>query len=375
MKIKLEHITIGQLVEGFVDRGGEGGGDLSVVGYGGRLDIRPPYQREFVYDVEKRDAVIGTVMKEYPLNVMYWAICPGGRYEIIDGQQRTVSICRYVADGSFSVNGRAFHNLQNDEQARILRYELMVYFCDGEDSEKIEWFKTINISGEKMTAQELRNAVYAVGSRWLYEAKRFFSLRTCPAQGLAGAYMKGSPERQEYLETVLRWKAEDDGVGSIEEYMDLHAKDDGAEELVGYFRGVVEWVEGVFAEGCRGKYMKGLPWGVFYNRYREKRFDSIVVADDVKRLMGDEEVTNKKGVYLYVIDGDEKHLNLRVFEDKVKTQKYHAQGGRCAICEKACEAGDMHGDHIVPWSRGGKTLPDNCQMLCGKCNLKKSAGV
>jgi len=167
MDINLTEITVRELTDKYVDKEENG-----VLGYSGKLDIRPPYQREFIYKDKQRDAVVDTITKKYPLNVMYWAVREDGKFEVIDGQQRTISICQYI-EGDFAFNNRYFHNLQKDEQEQLLNYKLMVYFCSGEDSEKLEWFKTINIAGEKLTDQELRNAVYS-GS-WVSDAKRYFS--------------------------------------------------------------------------------------------------------------------------------------------------------------------------------------------------------
>src|SRR5688572_8692759 len=204
MKIQLTEITIEKLADGFVDNA-----EAGVVAYGGKLDIRPPYQREFIYKDKQRDAVIDTVRKEYPLNVMYWAVRQDGHFEVIDGQQRTLSICQYV-NGDFSIEGLAFHNLQDDQNQQILNYKLMVYFCEGTDSEKLEWFKTINIAGEKLTDQELRNAVYA--GPWTADAKRYFSRTGCPAFTIASDYMRGTPIRQEYFEKAIEWDARDETI-------------------------------------------------------------------------------------------------------------------------------------------------------------------
>src|SRR5580704_16516529 len=210
MKIELKEITIKKLTDGFADNAEQG-----VVAYGGKLDIRPPYQREFIYKDKQRDAVIDSVRKDFPLNVMYWAVRKDGHYEVIDGQQRTLSICQYV-NGDFSIKGLAFHNLQDDQQEQILKYKLMVYLCSGTDSEKLDWFRTINIAGEELTEQELRNAVYS-GS-WVSDAKRYFSKNGCPAYGLANDYMKGTPIRQNYLETAIKWIND----GEIEQYMAIN---------------------------------------------------------------------------------------------------------------------------------------------------------
>src|SRR5437762_7087233 len=192
MKIELQEIPVRKLTDGFADNAEQG-----VIAYGGKLDIRPPYQREFIYKDKQRDAVIDTVRKHYPLNVMYWAVREDGHFEVIDGQQRTLSVCQYV-NGDFSIEGLAFHNLQDDQQQQILDYKLMIYFCSGTDSERLEWFKTINIAGEELTEQELRNAVYA--GPWTADAKRYFSKTNCAAFGLASKYLKGIAIRQDYLE-------------------------------------------------------------------------------------------------------------------------------------------------------------------------------
>src|SRR2546423_13621803 len=211
MNIDLQEITIKTLTDGF-----KNSDEAGVVASGGKLDIRPPYQREFIYKDKQRDAVIDSVRKEFPLNVMYWAEREDGHYEVIDGQQRTLSICQYV-NGDFSIEGLAFHNLKDDQQQQILNCKLMIYFCEGTDSEKLEWFRTINIAGEKLTDQELRNAVYA--GPWTADAKRYFSKTGCPAYQIGGDYLRGSAIRQEYFETAIAWHAEKEGVETIEEYM------------------------------------------------------------------------------------------------------------------------------------------------------------
>ena len=227
MKIELKEITVRDLTNGYEDNEENG-----VLGFGGQLDIRPPYQREFIYKDKQRDAVINTIIKDFPLNVMYWAVREDGNYEVIDGQQRTISICQYV-EGDFAFNKRYFHNLQKDEQEQILNYKLMVYLCSGADSEKLEWFRTINIAGEKLTDQELRNAVYS-GS-WVSDAKRYFSKTGCAAYGIASDYVNGSPIRQDYLETAIKWISDD----NIEQYMAEHQHDPNASALWIYFQSVI----------------------------------------------------------------------------------------------------------------------------------------
>ena len=197
MKIELQKIKIKDVFDGYKDSDEEG-----VSGFGGKLDIRPQYQRNFVYKDAQRNAVIDTIRKGFPLNVMYWNKKEDGTFEVLDGQQRTISFCQYM-QGDFSINNKYFHSLTNDEREQIENYDLYIYICDGTDSERLEWFRTINIAGEKLTDQELRNATYT--GTWLTDAKRHFSKSNCAAYGLADKYMNGSPIRQDYLESALKW--------------------------------------------------------------------------------------------------------------------------------------------------------------------------
>ena len=364
MKIELHEITVQQLFDGFEDNA-----EAGVVAYGGKLDVRPPYQREFIYKDKQRDAVIDTVRKDYPLNVMYWAVRDSGdkgagHYEVIDGQQRTLSICQYV-NGYFSIDGMYFHSFQDDQQKQILDYNLMVYFCSGTDSEKLEWFKTINIAGEELTDQELRNAVYA--GPWTADAKRYFSKNGCAAYGLASEYMTGSPIRQDYLETAIRWDARDK---TIEEYMSKHQHDENAGELWHYFQGVIAWVKATFP--TKRKEMKSVDWGVLYNEFGKKTLNPAKLEKEVARLMQDEDVQKKSGIFPYVLNGDERHLNIRAFSDNMKREAYERQEGICPKCKKHFELSEMEGDHVKPWHEGGKTNALNCQMLCKDDNRRKS---
>ena len=234
MKIDLKNISIKDLTNGFKDNL-----EAGVIGYGGKLDIRPPYQREFVYTGKQRDAVIDTVTKGFPLNVMYWAVREDGNYEIIDGQQRTISICQYVC-GEFSFNDLYFHNLPDDKKEAILNYDLTIYFCEGSDSEKLAWFETINIAGEELYPQELRNAVYH-GS-WTSDAKRYFSKTGCAAYQIAGDYLNGSAIRQQYLETAIKWI----NANKVNEYMAKNQNKPTAIDLWNYFQAVISWVEATF---------------------------------------------------------------------------------------------------------------------------------
>lgn len=358
MNIELHEIPIRDIVEGYQDNREEG-----VVGYGGYLDIRPKYQREFVYNEKERNAVMDTIVKGFPLNIMYWAKTGDKTFEILDGQQRTVSFCQYV-NGDFSINNRAFHNLTGPEKEKILNYKVMVYFCDGNEDEKLSWFKTVNIAGKELTAQELRNAVYT--GTWLTDAKSRFSKTNCPAQQIAKDYLVGSAIQQEYLETALRWKSK----GKIESYMSKHQHDPDANELWVYFRNVIDWVKLTFVN--YRKEMKGVNWGALYDEYKENAFDIEHLEEEIKNLMMDDDIKNKKGIYMYVLTHNEKYLNIRTFSESQKRVAFEKQKGICKKCGKHFEIEEMHADHITPWSKGGKTIPENCQLLCAECNRRKS---
>lgn len=375
MNIRLEHIAVRELFDGYQDNGENG-----VVAYGGKLDVRPAYQREFIYKPEQRQAVIDTVSKGYPLNVMYWADQGDGHYELIDGQQRTLSICTFL-NNDFSCKGLfripqslLFGSLPSNLQAKLLDYELTVYICNGEASEKLEWFKTINIAGEKLTDQELRNAIYA--GPWVSDAKRYFSKTGCVAQGLGSEYLKGTPIRQDYLETVIYWYGDQAMLKlDIEECMMKHQHDPEAKDLWDYFQRVIRWVKKLFP--IYRKEMEGLPWGIYYNRYHENTYDPKALEQEVATLMADEDVTKKRGIYKYVLEkaignDDPSLLGIRAFSDSQKRTVYEQQGGICTCCGKKYKYEEMEGDHIKPWSKGGKTEIENLQMLCRDCNRRKS---
>lgn len=361
MRIKLHEIPVREVVEGYIDSAENG-----VVGYGGRLNIRPAFQREFIYKDKQRDEVIRTVQKNFPLNVMYWVKNDDGNFELLDGQQRTISLCQYV-NGDFSIDHMGFDNLTQTERQQILDYPLMIYICEGTDKEKLDWFKIINIAGEQLTAQELRNAVYT--GEWLTEAKKYFSKTACPAYAIASDYLNGSPIRQNYLETVIRWLAARDGK-EIEDYMAEHQHDTNCNELWLYFQTVINWVKATFP--IYRKEMKGLEWGLFYNKYGMNKYDPKQLEARIVDLMENEDVTKPSGIYEYLLDGDERHLNIRAFTPKMARAAYERQKGVCAKCKKHFEIEDMQADHITPWSKGGKTITENCQMLCADCNRRKS---
>ncbi len=359
MKIELREIPVRELVEEYIDDG-EGG----VMGYGGRLDIRPPYQREFIYSDSQRDAVITTIQNGFPLNVMYWAVRVDGSFEVIDGQQRTISIAQYVS-GDFSLNGLYFHNLPADGKERIQDYRLMVYVCDGTDSERLKWFETINIAGEKLTRQELRNAVYA-GS-WVMDAKRYFSRSGCAAYQIGRDYMAGSAIRQEYLETAIRWHSG----GAIEEYMGQHQHNPTAVTLWNYYQSVIGWVEATFT--TKRKDMKGVDWGGLYNDYKDTPIDPTAIETETARLVMDDDVTRKAGIYPYLLTRNERHLNIRAFSPATRQKVYERQDGICNACKGNFDIAEMEADHVTPWSEGGRTEEENCQMLCRDCNRRKSS--
>lgn len=386
MNIELHKITVRELTKGYADNNENG-----VRAYDGRLDVRPPYQREFVYGEKERDAVIDTLTNGFPLNVMYWARRdasnassvsnasagssdtrgvslqdPTTQFEIIDGQQRTISICQYV-NGDFAFNFRYFHNLQPDEQEQILNYELQVYICSGSDSEKLKWFKTINIAGKELTEQELRNAVYS-GS-WVSDAKRYFSKNGAPAAKIGGDYLTGSAIRQDYLETAISWISD----GNVEVYMSNHQHDPSAAPLWQFFQSVITWIETSFRPTKeRKKIMKGVDWGMLYKQYKDQVFDFKAVDDEVKRLILDDDVTKKTGIYPYILTRKEKYLSIRAFTDAQKLAAYERQMGFCADCGQHFDLSQMEADHITPWHLGGKTVAENCQMLCRDCNRRKS---
>ncbi len=362
MKIELHEISIKEIFKGYENDVVDG-----VVGYDGRLDIRPKYQREFVYKGEKRDAVITSVKSNFPLNVMYWVENKTG-FEMLDGQQRTISICDYLLN-HFAVKNLDntplyFGNLQDEEQDQILNYKLMIYFCEGTNKEKLKWFEIINIAGEKLSAQELNNAIFS-GS-WVSDAKIYFSKPNCAAGVTAVRYLKGSAIRQDYLETAIKWIND----GDITGYMAVHQHDENAEELWLYFQSVINWVELTFTN--YRKEMKGINYGVLFNKFKDENLDSKKLELEIAQLMEDEDVTNKRGIYEYVLSRNESKLNIRAFSNNQKREAYEKQKGICVKCEAHFELAEMEADHIKPWHEGGKTSPENCQMLCKDDNRRKS---
>ena len=366
MEIQLKHILIKDIIDGYLDNN-----DGGVKGYHGKLDIRPPYQREFIYGEHDRNAVIDTIFKGYPLNVMYWCENEDGTFEVLDGQQRTISFCQFASNEFMVIlNGRmaGFDNLTAVEKEKFLNYECMVYWCKGTHDEKLAWFETINIAGKTLTKQELRNAVYV--GKWVTDAKNKFSKRNCAGYNLGKQYLSGDYTRQDYLETVIGWIAGGSDDETIKGYMATHQNDPNALELWTYYMSVIEWVKTLFPN--YRNVMKGVDWGNLYNSYKGNTYDPSVLENKIKNLMLDDEITNKKGIYYYVFDGDEKHLNLRAFTEAQKIEMYERQLGICPMCGNHFLIEEMEADHIDPWHSGGKTDVDNGQMLCKHCNRIKS---
>ncbi len=372
MTIKQIEVTVGEIANGYVNND-----ELGVRGYGGRLDIRPPYQREFIYNDKEQQAVITTILHGYPLNAMYWvkrsddAECP---YEVMDGQQRTLSLCEYVA-GKFSYDFKNFFNQPQDIQQKILGYRLTVYVCEGKESEKLEWFKTINIAGKPLNEQEIRNAVYA--GPFVSDAKRHFSKTNCAAYRLGKDLVNGSPIRQDFLKKALEWMAEHETrkgkQQSVVEYMAAHQHDLNAMPLWTYFQTVLNWTVDTFNMKKFRKIMKGLDWAKFYDLYHEEVLDIKAIEAKIIDLIGDDEIQKKQGIIPYVLTGDEHYLDLRAFPDKIKLAVWEKQHHKCALCRKEFDFAFMEGDHITPWREGGRTETKNCQMLCRECNRRKGS--
>lgn len=367
MNIERHEVPIRDLYAGYVNSGYEG-----VVGYGGVLDIRPKFQREFVYDNAKQQAVIQTVLSGFPLNTMYWskragAVAGAEAFEMLDGQQRTMSICEYLA-GSFSVvvngNPKNYDNLSVADQQKVLDYKLMVYRCEGDEDEQLAWFEVINIAGLTLRAQELRNAVYT--GLWLTDAKRYFSRENQGAHKLAKDYATtGEVNRQDLLQKALEWHG-GKGDDAIKKYMNAHRQDANANALWTYFKSVIDWAKLIFPN--HRKELRSVPWNVLYDQFGQKPLDAVVLEARVTALMADDEVQRKSGIYTFVLTGDEHALGLRSFTDNQKREAYERQKGICPKCGKHFGLEGMDGDHTLPWSKGGKTTSDNCQMLCIRDN-------
>lgn len=372
MTIEEMEVTVGQVYDGYINNDEQG-----VRGYGGLLDIRPPYQREFIYSEKEQQAVITTVLRGYPLNVMYWvkrsedAECP---YEVMDGQQRTLSLCEYMA-GHFSYDFKNFHNQPIDIQDKIRNYKLKIYVCEGDASEKLDWFQTINIAGKVLNDQEINNAIFA--GPFVSDAKRHFSKKNCAGDRLGKELVNGSCIRQDFLKKALEWMAEHETrLGhrqTIKGYMAAHQHDPNANNLWSYFQNVLNWAITNFDMKKFKTIMKGLDWAWLYDKYGSETLDTVALSQRISALMRDSEIQKQSGIIPYVLTGDEHYLDLRAFPDDIKLAVWEKQNHICPHCGREFDFEFMEGDHITPWSQGGRTVADNCQMLCRDCNRRKGS--
>lgn len=387
MEIKRVSIKIVDLCDGYKNDSEE---DIErgVYAYHGKLCVRPAFQRMFVYDKKQENAVIDTALKGFPLNIMYWVDNGDGTYDCLDGQQRTISLCNFV-DGisSFQApwlkdNARIYiHTLKRidpDLYAKFMNYELEVYICHGTKAEQMEWFKTINIAGEELYPQELRNASYV--SRWLTDAKRYFSKANasstakCPAERLGGQYTNKNANRQEILEQVISWRIGSKEDADICNYMEAHINDKDASDLWNYFNNVINWITTVFYE-TYDKGMATVNWGKLYNDYHTEDFDADEISEKFNELMM-YKATKELDISVakiceYCITRDEALLKHREFNEAQKTTMYNQQRGICPDCGKHYLKAEMHAHHIVPWYNGGVTELANGVMLCEECHRQR----
>jgi hypothetical protein len=375
--------TVHEIVEGFIYNELEGKG---LFGLGGKLTIQPEYQRSYIYNDGKKDvAVIDSILKGYPIGVLYFNKVGDGAFEVLDGQQRITSIGRFVT-GKFAVkdsNGypQTFESLAPNLREKIMSTPLLVYFCEGEETEMMDWFRTINIAGVPLTPQEILNAVYS--GPFVTSAREEFSNSQNSHVGKWAAYISGELKRQAYLERALDWVSH----GAIEKYMSEHRRDDNITELKNNFEKRIDWISGVFTDVETE--MKGLEWGRLYETYHKKVYDQAEVSMQVRKLLGDYEVKDRKGVFEYVLGGaeDKKLLNIRVFDESTKKTVYAKQTAAAEVQSKSncsyCTIGhdsnktkiwalsDMEADHVAAWSKGGGTDMKNCEMLCKPHNRAK----
>ncbi|MBP5786937.1 MAG: DUF262 domain-containing protein [Kiritimatiellae bacterium] len=376
-------LTVGDICEGFVYNELEGKG---LFGWSGKLVIQPEYQRNYIYADGKRDvAVVESLLKGYPLGLLYFVKTADGKYEVLDGQQRITSFGRFVR-GKFAVtDGKGlphyFEGLNTEERERILGARLTIYVCEGEETEIKEWFKTINIAGVPLEEQELLNAIYS--GPFVTAAKAVFSNSGNSKMQKWKCYVAGDERRQKVLETALRWVSH----GRIEDYMGLHRFDADCNGLVAYFTSVIDWIDGVFS-GVKDE-MRGLDWGRLYETHHTTAYDPAKTWKRVEELFADEFVTDRRGIFEYILGGerDTRLLNVRVFSDKEKKAVYAKQSAdaqakgvsNCPLCAVGHDANarrmwklsEMDADHVTPWSKGGATSLENCQMLCRTHNRAK----
>lgn len=376
--------TVGDVCKGFVFDKNEGKG---LFGLDGQLIIQPEYQRNYIYGDGKRDvAVVESLLKGYPLGLIYFVKNVDGMYEVLDGQQRITSFARYVNKSwpfAVELDGkpRYFDSLDADQQKLIVGAPLTIYVCEGEPSEIQAWFETINISGVPLVKQELRNAAYH--GPFVTMAREVFSNTGNANMNRWQTYVKGDPKRQAILETALDWVSE----GDIDDYMAKHRDDTNIDELKNHFDTVIDWVDSVFE--YTGSEMCGLDWGRLYREYHKNAYSKDKVAERVDALLDDSQVTDKKGIFEYVLGGekDSRLLNIRVFDKKTikavyrrQTEEAKDQGvSNCPLCAIGHDANakriyketEMDADHVTAWSNGGVTDEANCQMLCKTHNRAK----
>ena len=384
MKTTLKtNITVKEICEGFVYNELEGKG---LFGLSGELTIQPEYQRNYIYAEEgKEAAVINSILREYPLGLIYFHKAGADKFEVLDGQQRITSIGRFVND-KFAIkdeNGmeQYFGGMAKDKKDRIWETKLLIYECEGEESEIKDWFRTINIAGIPLRNQELLNAVYS-GS-FVTLAREEFSNRQNANIQKWSAYISGSVNRQDFLECALDWVSN----GKIEDYMSKHRKDKDITELKKYFNSIIDWISSVFTDV--ESEMRGLEWGRLYEEYHKKSYNPAKVSAEVRKLYGDFFVKDKKGIFEYILGGnnDTKLLNIRIFDEPTKRAVYEKQTreaetkkkSNCSLCavghdankEKIWGFGEMEADHVSAWSKGGATSAKNCEMLCKTHNRAK----
>lgn len=389
MKTELRHYTVAEVLEGFVYNELEARG---LFGLDGDLVIQPEYQRHYIYGDGKRDvAVIDSLLKGYPLGLIYFVDngAPSGPgLEVLDGQQRITSVGRFTTGKFAIVRGdreQTFSSLPPEEQERILQSDLLVYVCEGTESEIKEWFQTINIANVPLTTQELRNAIYS--GPFVTAAKQVFSNSQSAVQQKWAAYVKGDPKRQEVLEVALSWVGASQQQ-SIDGYMAAHRQDTDVRELRTYFETVIEWVGGIFT-APPDKAMQGLEWGRLYETYKHQSYRSSQMTADAEELLEDPAVNSRKGVYEYLLGGknDQTLLDVRVFDAKTKAAAYKRQTdeakkkdvSNCPVCASGTNANrsriytakEMEADHVTAWTKGGLTTLDNCEMLCKSHNRAK----
>jgi hypothetical protein len=374
MKTTLKTYTVREVVDGFIYNELEGKG---LFGLGGKLTIQPEYQRNYIYaDNKKEMAVIDSILKGYPLGLIYFNEVDDYHLEVLDGQQRITSIGRFTT-GKFAIEDtnkrmQIFDSLPQDAQEKIMTKELLVYHCQGAESEIKDWFRTINIAGVPLNEQELLNAIYS--GPFVTAAKTEFSnSQNANIQNWI-AYVKGSALRQDFLATALAWVSK----GQVDGYMSAHRTDSDITELKAYFDAVIDWVSGVFNDV--EKEMCGLEWGRLYETYHGQSYDHSKISAAVQKLYADPYVKNRRGIFEYVLgeETDTKLLEIRIFDEATKQAVFKQQNGLCPLCEldpkskgKAYKLSDMDADHVTAWSKGGATAIANCQMLCKSHNRAK----